>query len=103
MASLQARHSRGCAIKKSWTTFDDAVVGCTCTGGPTYYVVIRDGRRKREDRVGKNRQTAARALRKIGTQVDEGSYTPQKRIRFDAWADQWRDGLEVGVNTKYSY
>jgi len=103
MASLQARHSRGCAIEKPWTTFETAVDGCTCTGGPTYYVVVRDGRRKREERVGKNRQTAERALRKIGTQLDEGSYTPQRRIRFDAWADQWHAGLEVGTNTKHSY
>jgi Phage integrase SAM-like domain len=102
MASLQARHSRTCASGKPWTPIDAAVeAGCSCA--PTFYVVVREGRRLHRERVGKNRQQAERSLRKIGTQVDDGAFTPQKRIRFADWADQWRGSLEREPSTVTSY
>ena len=52
MASLQARHSRACAIGKPWTPFEK-VDGCTCK--PTYYVVVRDGSKVSREKAGKNR------------------------------------------------
>jgi integrase len=103
MASLQARHTRTCATAKAWTPFLTATEGCTCTGGPTYYVVVREGKKNNRDRVGKNRQQAERALRKIGTQVDEGEYQPQRRIIFDTWATGWLEGLERKPNTVRGY
>jgi integrase len=102
MASLQVRHTRTCAIGKPWTpAARERMDGCTCA--PTYYVVVREGRKLHRERAGKNRQTAERALRKIGTQVDDGVYQPQKRKTFAAWADEWLDGLERKAATVRGY
>lgn len=103
MASLQARHTRACASGKPWTPAAAAGTGCTCVGGPTYYVVVREGRRLLREKAGKNRQHAERALRKIGTRVDDGSYELQRRIKFEAWADHWLAGLERKENTARGY
>jgi hypothetical protein len=91
MASLQARHSRSCATGRPWTPFA-ALDGCNCR--PTYYVIVREGRSNHAERVGKDRQTAERALRKIGVQEDDGSYAPQQSVRFEAWGERWRQSLE---------
>jgi hypothetical protein len=81
MASVQARHSRACALGKPWTPFSkERLAGCSCQ--PSFYVVVCEGRKLHRERVGKDRQAAERALRKIGTAVDEGVYMPQKAIRF---------------------
>ena len=103
MASIQARHTRACALDRPWTSFAEAAEGCTCAGGATYYVVVREGRKLHRERVGKNRKTAERALRKIGNAVDEGGFTPQRSVRFSAWADQWIDSLERKATTVDSY
>jgi integrase len=100
MASLQARHSRACASGRPWTPFD-RVDGCDCQ--PTYYVVVRDGRRNHAERVGKNRRQAERALRKIDVQIDDGVYRPQRNIRFEKWGEQWRESLERKDTTVESY
>src|SRR6266508_4519856 len=94
MASLQARHSRSCALGKPWTPFERAGDGCTCPGGPTYYVVVREGRRLNRERVGKNRKLAQRALTKIQAQVDEGAFRAQRKVKFAVWGDEWLMGLE---------
>jgi integrase len=100
MASLHVRHSRSCPLGPTWTS--PRAAGCTCL--PTYYVIARDdaGRMVRE-RVGKNRREAERALRKIGVQVDEGAYVPQRALAFDAWADRWLASLERKGTTVASY
>jgi integrase len=103
VASIQARHTRACALARPWTPFEEASRGCSCTGGPTYYVVVREGRRLHRERVGKNRKVAERALRKIGAAVDEGSYRPQKSIRFAQWAEQWLAALERKPTTIAGY
>jgi hypothetical protein len=100
MASLQARHARSCASDKPWTT-PAGLDGCTCE--PTFYVVVRDGRRNHAERVGKSRRNAERALRKIGVQVDDGIYRPQQNIRFETWADKWLSSLERKATTVDSY
>ena len=102
MASLQCRHSRSCALGKPWTSAA-ATDGCTCKHGPLFHVVVRDGNKAHRTAVGRNLRQAERALRKIGTEVDDGSYQPQRRIRFDAWADEWIESIEVGPNTRHSY
>jgi hypothetical protein len=105
MASIQARHTRSCALGRPWTTFEEARRGCTCgAAGPTYYVVVREGRRLHRERVGRDRKQAERALRKIGTQVDEGEYRPQANIRFADWGREWLAGLRrPKESTRYSY
>src|SRR5215211_94467 len=100
MASLQARHSRSCSSGRPWTT-SSQLDGCDCE--PKFYVVVRDGRRNRAERVGKNRKNAERALRKIGVQVDDGIYRPQQNIRFETWADRWLVSLERKGTTVDSY
>ncbi len=103
MASLQARHQKACTIGRAWTTFEDARRGCTCKNGPTYYVAVREGRKVTRERIGKERKAAERALRKIGSRVDEGIYRAQESIRFSAWSDKWVDSLERKETTKESY
>ncbi len=102
MASVQARHTRTCATRKPWTPFaKEAMAGCDCK--PSFYVVVRDGKKVHRERVGKDRQAAERALRKIGSAVDEGAYVPQKSIRFSAWAEHWLAALERESSTIRSY
>src|SRR5437667_8575624 len=75
MASLQARHSRRCAIGKPWTPADKTD-GCTCPRGPLFHVVVREGGAKSQTAVGRNRRDAERALTKIQGEADEGTYRP---------------------------
>jgi integrase len=102
MASLQARHTRRCALGKPWTPAD-RVDGCTCPRGPLFHVVIRDGRKAHKEPVGRNRREAERALAKRSVQVDDGSYRPQLNIRFAEWGPRWRESLERKQTTKDSY
>jgi len=101
LASLQARHGRACSLYP-WTPLS-RLEGCTCARGPLFHVVVREGGKKSQTAVGRNRREAERALTKIQGQVDEGMYRPQLNIRFDAFADQWLDGLERKETTKDSY
>ena len=103
MASLQARHSRACALGKPWTPFEQAAEGCSCPGGPTYYVVVREGRKLHRERAGKNRRQAERALTKIQARVDEGDFRPQLTIRFAEWGERWLRSLERKETTVASY
>ena len=103
VASLQAKHSRACALERAWTRFTTADDGCTCPQGPLYYVVVREGRKAYKQRVGRNRKEAERALRKIAVSVDDGAYRPQLNIRFPEWADRWVDSLERKETTVDSY
>ena len=102
MASLQARHSRKCAIGKAWTPAADTD-RCTCKGGPLYHVVVRDGRKANKTPVGRNKREAERALTKIQAAVDDGAFVAQTNIRFETWADRWIDSLERKETTKHSY
>jgi integrase len=103
MASLQARHTRACALGKPWTPYADATERCTCPGGPTYYVVVREGRKLHRERTGKNRRQAERALTRIQARVDEGAYVPQATIRFSDWGERWLRSLERKETTVASY
>ena len=94
MASLQARHSRSCALGKPWTPLERATEGCTCLGGPTYYVVVREGMMLHRERAGKNRREAERALTKIQAALDEGEFRAHRNVKFIAWTEEWLDGLE---------
>jgi integrase len=102
MPSLQARHSRSCAVGKEWTSFADAAA-CKC--GPRYYVVVREGTRARKTPVGKNRKLAERALVKIEEKIeDEGEYRAPQNVKFEDWAETWKNGLRrPGKNTQSSY
>jgi integrase len=64
---------------------------------------VRDGSKNHAERIGKDRQTAERALRKIAVQVDEDAYVPQRVIRFEEWGREWLAGLERKGTTKDSY
>jgi integrase len=107
MASLQARHSRTCAIARPWTTFADAQRGCTCpNGGPLYHIVTRvPGERALvREPVGHNRKVAQKALNRVRVEQDEGKYQPPKDITFSEWADKWKARLRrPGANTLRSY
>ena len=100
MASLHAKHSRNCSLDRLWTRPGDTD-GCTCE--PTYYVIVRQGRKSEKLRAGKNRREAERALRKIGVELDDGSYQPQLNITFEEWGKKWRDSLERKTTTIDSY
>jgi integrase len=102
MASLQARHSRGC--RHNWTAAD-LPADCTCPKGPTFYVDlgIVDGRHVQE-RVGRNKKLAQQALRRVQVAVDEESYQAPRNMTFSAWADEWKASLRRPKdNTLRSY
>jgi integrase len=104
MASLQARHSPGCSLGKSWTPFDKATkdMGCTCE--PRFYTVVRRGKRNEKQAVGTKRREAQKALTALQAKIDEGSYRSQRSIRFEQYADRWLDSLDgVKENTRDSY
>ena len=88
MASLQAKHSRRCALTRPWTSFDQAVSGCTCPEGPFYYVVVREGESVHKEAVGRNRQQAEIALHRVAAAVEDGHYRPRPTIGFGEWADR---------------
>jgi integrase len=103
MASLQARHSRSCALGRPWTTFADATKtgGCTCT--PLYHVVLRhDGSLVREP-VGHNRKEAERALDARRGDVARRTYRVLRDIRFDEWGSQWVASLSGKQSTVHVY
>ena len=100
MASIQARHSRTCALGKPWTGFE-LPEGCTCM--PMYYVASRPEGKLEREKVGKNRRQAERARDKIAVAVDDGVYQPRSDIAFTAWADRWLDALERKQTTIDSY
>jgi integrase len=103
MPSLQANHSRSCALGRAWTPFDRATVGCTCPEGPFYYVVLRVGEHAHKEAVGRDRQQAEIALHRMKAAVEDGSYRPRPTIGFDEWADRWLASLERKPSTVGSY
>src|SRR5215210_412663 len=101
MASIQARHTRSCALGRPWTTFEDARSGCTCR--PMFHVASRvDGRLVREP-IGHDRKLAQRRLRKIQVEVDEGIYEAPAKVSFYDWADRWLSELRRDETTKRTY
>jgi integrase len=133
MASLQARHSRSCALRRPWTTSAEATTerGCTCR--PLYHIVQRDevtcaGRNGCNGRgvtpdgtkhercagtgrylklvrepVGHNRRDAERALNGRNVDVDRGVYRPVADVRFDEWAEKWLAGFTGKANSGRVY
>jgi integrase len=101
MASLQARHTRSCAIGRPWTTFAAARDGCTCR--PLYHVVTRDGSKLIRTPVGHDRKRAERAMHKTEDEIERGEYDAPKTIRFDNWADEWLASLERKKGTVDGY
>jgi hypothetical protein len=79
MPSLQANHSRGCALGRAWTPFDRATVGCTCPEGPFYYVVVRVGEHADKEAVGRDRQQAEIALHRMRAAVETAVIGPDQR------------------------
>ncbi len=103
MPSLQANHSRRCALGRAWTPFDQATVGCTCPEGPFYYVVVRVGEHAQKEAVGRDREQAEIALHRLTAAFEDGSYRPRPTIGFAEWADQWLASLERKPTTVGSY
>jgi integrase len=103
MASIQARHSRSCALKRPWTTFDDATkdAGCDCT--PLYHVVHRHDGRLVRDPVGHVRKHALRALDARRGDLARERYRAVRTARFDAWTTEWLASLAVKPATAGQY
>jgi integrase len=94
MASLQARHSRTCALYP-WTPFAKATRqgGCTCT--PLYHVTIRHRGKLIREPVGHNRKEANRALDARRGDIARRKYRVAENIHFDEWADRWIASLRT--------
>ena len=103
MASLHAKHSRRCAVRRAWTRFDEALTGCTCPDGPFYYVVVREGEHAHKEAVGRDRQQAEISLRNLADAVDDGRFRPRPTIGFSEWADHWLESFERKPSTVGSY
>lgn len=103
MASIQARHQRGCALGRPWTTFADAATGCTCKPGPLYHAVTRvDGKLVRVP-IGHVRKNAERELTSVQAKVDADEYEAPSTITFAEWADEWLPGVRRRDTTKANY
>jgi integrase len=104
MPSIQAKHQRGCSSGKVWTTLAAATSnGCSCSPGPTYYVVVRERSRAQKVRVGHDPKLAERARRKIHVELDDGEYVAQRNISFSRWGEEWLAALERKRSTVRSY
>jgi integrase len=101
--SLQAKHSRRCVLGPRWTTFDEAVVGCTCPDGPAYFVVIRDGQGASREWVGRDRHRAEASLHEFAGSVTNGDHRARSNLGFSDWADRWLASLERKPSTVSSY
>lgn len=102
MASLQARHSRGCALYP-WTPFAKATKthGCTCT--PLYHVVLRHSGKLVREPVGHNRKEAERALDATRGDVARRKYRVLEDVAFDEWADEWLASFTGKANSRRVY
>ena len=100
MASLQARHSKACALGDTFRAADNTE-GCTCR--PALFVFVRQDGKTHKHRAGRNRKLAERLLTKFQHQEDEGEYEAQKNVRFGEWADRWLKSLERKETTRESY
>lgn len=103
MPSLQAKHSSHCALGRRWTSFHQALPGCSCPDGPFYYVVVRDGDASYKQAVGRDRHQAEIALHRVAAEVEEGAFRPRPTIGFTEWADRWLAALERKPSTVGSY
>src|SRR5689334_465512 len=103
MASLQARHTRACAIGRPWTRFEDATRenGCTCQ--PMYYSVGWVNGKAVRERVGHNRKQAERALPPVQADEIRGELEVIKNITFEKWAEKWLASLTLRPSTVTSY
>ena len=103
MVSLQARHSRLCALGGAWTRFEETVTGCTCPDGPAYYVVVREGAQAHKEAVGRDRKEAELAFQRVASAIDEGEFRPRPEIGFTEWSMRWLASLERKPSTVGSY
>jgi integrase len=103
MPSLQAKHSSQCALDRAWTSFEQALCGCSCPDGPFYYVVVREGDASHKEAVGRDRYQAEISLHRIAVEVEEGAFRPRPTIAFIEWADRWLASLERKPSTVGSY
>jgi integrase len=76
--------------------------GCTCN--PSFYIVA-DGGKTQELLATKNKKEARAALNRVNVTVHEtGEWEPPKKITFEAWWDEWFEGLRrPRQSTKRSY
>jgi integrase len=103
VASLQAKHSRLCALGRSWTRFDHATRGCTCPEGPTYYVVVRNGSEVSKQPVGRDRRQASQVFLEVNQAAGGLEYERELDVAFSEWADRWLASLERKPSTIDSY
>jgi hypothetical protein len=100
MASLQARHQKGCTLGDTFRAAGNRE-GCACK--PTFYFLVHTNGKLDKQKVGKVEKEARRKLSKVQVEEDEGAYQPIRNIRFETWADQWTASLERKRTTVRSY
>ena len=81
MASLQARHQKGCALGDTFRATGNRE-GCTCT--PTVYMFVHMGGKLHKHKAGKNEKVATRLKSKLQVQEDEGTFEALKNIKFES-------------------
>jgi len=102
MSNLLARHSEHCALGRPWAPFVEEIDGCTCRGGPLYYVVVRDDAHVHKERVERDGEHQEVALHDVAADSG-GSHRPRLDIAFNDWAERWLDSLERKPSTIASY
>lgn len=65
--------------------------GCIQKRGPTYYVVIAEGPKRRWHRAGHRRKDAEALRAKLVVDVNAGTYVVPKKATFAEFVDTWRE------------
>jgi integrase len=103
VSGLRVRHSALCALGRTWTSGREETPGCTCPGGPLYYVVVHQGEQSLEADLGRKGQEAGGAPDRFNSELDDRDRRPQLSIGFAEWAERWLESLERKPSTVGSY
>src|SRR5262245_13140681 len=94
MSSVQAKHSRRCALGNTWSSFDRALAGCTCPDGPLYFAVIRTGSSTHREAVGRDRDRAELAAERVLSTYSSLASPTEREAPFVEWGNRWLASLE---------
>lgn len=101
--ALQVRHSRSCPVCPERTEAAAKAEPRACGCEMAWYDVRRiDGKLERR-LLGHDAATAEKELGRIEVHIDEGRYQPPRAVRFDAFADEWLEGLRRRPTTAANY
>jgi integrase len=100
MASLQVRHTRGCALGRPWTPVA-RMDGCDCEA--VYNVVTYVNGKPIREKVGTDRGQAEARLARVDIHIAEDTYEAPVHETFQKFSARWLEGLRGRSTTVDSY